>query len=186
MRRLHVDTISCELATILKMAAPPDLRISPAQSSDTPLVLSFIRKLAEYERLSHEVVADEETLRESLFGPNPAAEVLLAYVGDEPVGFAVYFRNFSTFLGRAGIYLEDLFVEPVHRGRGIGVAILANLAKLAKERGCRHLNWAVLDWNRPAIDFYRKLGAVLLDDWTVCRLSGTALNDLAQELLTER
>ena len=143
------------------------------------MILSFIRKLAEYEKLSHEVVADEDTLRESLFSANPTAEVLLAYVGDNPVGFAVYFRNFSTFLGRSGMYLEDLFVEPAYRGRGIGKAILAHVAKVAKERGCQRLNWAVLNWNRPAIEFYRGLGAVLLDDWTVCRLSGSALDELA-------
>ena len=143
------------------------------------MILSFIRKLAEYEKLSHEVVADEDTLRESLFSANPTAEVLLAYVGDNPVGFAVYFRNFSTFLGRSGMYLEDLFVEPAYRGRGIGKTILAHVAKVAKERGCQRLNWAVLNWNRPAIEFYRGLGAVLLDDWTVCRLSGSALDELA-------
>jgi GNAT superfamily N-acetyltransferase len=160
--------------------APANLRISPAQPSDVPLILSFIRKLAEYERLSDEVVANEDTLQKSLFGPAPAAEVLLAYVGNEPVGFAVYFRNFSTFLGRSGIYLEDLFVETAHRGTGIGCALLARVAKIAQERGCGRLNWAVLNWNQPAIDFYRKLGAVLLDDWTVCRLSGDALDRLAQ------
>ena len=143
------------------------------------MILTFIRKLAEYEKLSHEVVADEDTLHESLFSTNPTAEVLLAYIGENPVGFAVYFRNFSTFLGRPGMYLEDLFVEPAYRGRGIGKAILAHVAKVAKERGCQRLNWAVLNWNRPAIEFYRCLGAVLLDDWTVCRLSGRALDGLA-------
>jgi len=163
----------------MPVAPPADLRISPTQPSDVPVILSFIRKLAEYEKLSHEVVADEDTLRESLFSANPTAEVLLAYVGDNPVGFAVYFRNFSTFLGRSGMYLEDLFVEPAYRGRGIGKAILAHVAKVAKERGCQRLNWAVLNWNRPAIEFYRGLGAVLLDDWTVCRLSGSALDELA-------
>jgi GNAT superfamily N-acetyltransferase len=163
----------------MPVAPPADLRISPAQLSDVPVILSFVRKLAEYEKLSHEVVADEDTLRESLFSANPTAEVLLAYVGDNPVGFAVYFRNFSTFLGRSGMYLEDLFVEPAYRGRGIGKAILAHVAKVAKERGCQRLNWAVLNWNRPASEFYRGLGAVLLDDWTVCRLSGSALDELA-------
>jgi len=143
------------------------------------VILTFIRMLAEYEKLSHEVVADEDTLRESLFSTNPTAEVLLAYIGENPVGFAVYFRNFSTFLGRSGMYLEDLFVEPAYRGRGIGKTILAHVAKVAKERGCERLNWAVLDWNRPAIDFYRRLGAVLLDDWTICRLSGGAFDELA-------
>ena len=148
------------------------------------MILTFIRKLAEYEKLSHEVVADEDTLRESLFSTNPSAEVLLAYIGENPVGFAVYFRNFSTFLGRSGMYLEDLFVEPAYRGRGIGKAILAHIAKIAKERGCQRLNWAVLNWNRRAIEFYRGLGAVLLDDWTVCRLSGSALDELANAEIT--
>ncbi len=156
-----------------------DLRISSATESDIPLVLSFIRKLAEYEKLSQEVVADEETLRDSLFGTRPAAEVILGYLEGEPVAFAVYFQNFSTFAGRPGIYLEDLFVEPAHRGRGIGKALLAHLADLAVKRGCARLNWAVLDWNQPAIDFYKGLGAVLLDGWTVCRLSGQALQRLA-------
>ena len=155
------------------------MRIRQAQPADVPLILSFIRKLAEYERLSQEVVADENVLRESLFASNPAAEVLLAYVDQEPAGFAVYFRNFSTFLGRPGIYLEDLFVEPAHRGRGIGGALLTHLAKLARDRGYGRLNWAVLKWNQPAIDFYRRLGAVLLEDWTICRLSGVALEELA-------
>lgn len=161
-------------------ATPANLRISSAQESDVPLILSFIRKLAEYERLSHEVVASEDTLRQSLFASDAAAEVFLAYFGDEPVGFAVFFRNFSTFLGRPGIYLEDLFVEPAHRGKGIGGAMLAHLAKIARERGCRYLSWAVLKWNQSAIDFYRKLGAVLLDDWTICHLSGEALDRLAK------
>lgn len=143
------------------------------------MILSFIRKLADYEKLTHEVVTNEETLRHSLFGPNPAAEVVLAYVADEPAGFAVYFRNFSTFSGRAGIYLEDLFVEPAYRGRGVGFALLRHLAKLAKERGYARMNWAVLDWNQPAIDFYRRIGAVPLDAWTVFRLSGEALDKLA-------
>ena len=164
-------------------AAPPtNLRISPAQPSDVSLILSFIRKLAEYENLSHEVVADENTLRWSLFSDNAAAEVLLAYVANEPVGFAVYFRNFSTFAGRPGLYLEDVFVEPAHRGRGIGKAILAYLARLAKERGCERLNWAVLDWNRPAVEFYGRLGAVVLTDWRICRLSGAALEQLANQI----
>lgn len=166
-------------------ALPANLRISPAQPSDVPLILTFIRKLAEYERLSHEVVADEAVLRESLFAPNPAAEVLLAHLGSQPVGFAVYFRNFSTFLGRPGIYLEDLFVEPEHRGRGIGLALLAAIARIAQERGCLRLNWAVLEWNQTAIDFYRKIGAVLLDDWRICRLSGEALDRLAEGKIAE-
>ena len=154
----------------------PDLEILPAQIEDVPTILSFIRKLAEYEKLSHEVVADEASLRHWLFGPQPKAEVMIAYTGGAPAGFALFFHNFSTFLCRPGIYLEDLFVEPEHRGKGIGKALLIHLAKLAVERGCGRLNWAVLDWNQPAIDFYQALGAVPLDAWTVYRLSGEALN----------
>jgi GNAT superfamily N-acetyltransferase len=157
------------------------LRITPAQESDAALILSFIRKLADYEKLSHEVIATEDQIREHVFGPNPVAEVLLAYWGGEPVGFALYFRNFSTFLGQAGIYLEDLFVEPAHRGKGIGKALLVRLAKIAVERGYGRLQWAVLDWNTPSIEFYRSLGAVPLDDWTVYRVTGEALEQLASK-----
>jgi len=155
------------------------LAILPADESRIPLILSFIRKLAEYEKLSREVVADEETLRRSLFGAHPAAEVLFAYVAEEPAGFAVFFQNFSTFSGRAGIYLEDLFVDPEYRGKGIGKALLVYLAKLAKQRGYDRIDWSVLDWNQPAIDFYRRIGAVPLEEWTVFRLSGEALDSLA-------
>jgi GNAT superfamily N-acetyltransferase len=157
------------------------LRITPAQESDAALILSFIRKLADYEKLSHEVIATEDQIREHVFGANPVAEVLLAYWGGEPVGFALYFRNFSTFLGQAGIYLEDLFVEPAHRGKGIGKALLVRLAKIAVERGYGRLQWAVLDWNTPSIEFYRSLGAVPLDDWTVYRVTGEALEQLASK-----
>lgn len=156
------------------------VRILPAEQKDIPLILGFIRKLAEYEKLLDRVVADEETLRNALFGPRPAAEVILAYIGNEPVGFAVYFRTFSTFLGRSGIYLEDLFVEPAYRSKGVGTALLIYLARLTAERRCARLSWAVLDWNQPAIHFYRKLGAIPLDDWTVFELSGTALEQLAR------
>ena len=155
------------------------LRVEPATESDVPIILSYIRKLAEYEKLSHMVVATEEDIREHVFGPNPVAEVLLAYWDEEPVGFALYFRNFSTFLGRAGLYLEDLFVDPAHRGKGIGKALLARLAKIALERGYGRLQWEVLDWNTPSIEFYRRLGAVPLDQWTGYRLSGEALDRLA-------
>lgn len=155
------------------------LRIIKADETQTSLVLTFIQKLAEYERLSHEVVADEKTLRESLFGDKPVAEAVIAYLDNEPVGFALYFHNFSTFLGRPGVYLEDLFVEPKHRGCGVGKALFVHLARLAKERNCGRLNWAVLDWNEPSIQFYKKLGAVPQDEWTVYRLSGPALDDLA-------
>lgn len=155
------------------------VKISAAEEAQVPLILEFIRKLAEYEKLLDEVVADEETLRHSLFETDSPAKVIFAYLEEQPVGFAVYFHNFSTFAGRAGIYLEDLFVEPAHRGRGIGLALLSYLARVAKERGCARLNWAVLDWNQPAIEFYRRLGATPLEDWTVFRLSGDALDRLA-------
>jgi GNAT superfamily N-acetyltransferase len=154
-------------------------RIAPAAESEVPLILGFIRKLAEYEKLSHLVVATEEDIHQNVFGPNPVAEVLLAYWDNAPVGFALYFRNFSTFLGQPGIYLEDLFVEPEHRGKGIGKALLIRLANIALERGYGRLEWAVLDWNTPSIDFYRSLGAVPLDEWTAYRLTGDALSRLA-------
>lgn len=155
------------------------LRIDSATERDLPLILNFIKKLAEYEKLSHVVVATEDLLRDALFGPRPGAEVLIANWNDEPVGFALFFHNFSTFLGRRGIYLEDLFVDPPHRGKGIGKALLIHLAKIAKERNCGRFEWAVLDWNKPSIDFYKGLGAVPLDDWTSFRLTGAALDRLA-------
>jgi len=155
------------------------IRIAPAAESETPLILSFIRKLAEYEKLSHLVVATESDIHQNVFGPNPVAEVLLAHWDGAPVGFALYFRNFSTFLGQPGIYLEDLFVEPQHRGKGIGKALLIRLAEIAIERGYGRLEWAVLDWNTPSIEFYRRLGAVPLDEWTAYRLTGEALSRLA-------
>lgn len=156
-----------------------EVRIDPAGETDVPIILSFIRKLAEYEKLSHMVVATEENIREHVFGANPVAAVLLAYWDDEPVGFALYFRNFSTFLGRPGIYLEDLFVEPSHRGRGVGKALLARLAKIAVVRGYGRLEWAVLDWNTPSIEFYRSLGAIPKDEWTTYQVTGEALGKLA-------
>jgi GNAT superfamily N-acetyltransferase len=155
------------------------LRIASATEPDVSLILSFIKKLAEYEKLSHVVVASEDLLRDALFGPRPAAEVIFAYWDDEPVGFALFFHNFSTFLGRRGIYLEDLFVDPPHRGKGIGKALLIHLARIAKERNCGRFEWAVLDWNKPSIEFYKSLGAVPLDDWTLFRLTGDALARLA-------
>src|ERR1700674_312349 len=151
--------------------AVPSLRIAPATERDVAIILSFIRKLAEYEKLSHQVAATEELLRDTLFGERRVAEVLIAYLAYEPAGFALYFHNFSTFLGRPGIYLEDLFVEPAHRGKGIGKALLIEIAKIAVERGCGRFDWAVLDWNTPSIDFYKSLGAVSLDDWTLFRLT---------------
>lgn len=155
------------------------IRIVPAAEQDLPLVLDFIRKLADYEKLSHQVVATEGLLRAGLFGERRVAEVLLAYWNEEPVGFALFFHNFSTFVGRAGIYLEDLFVEPQHRGKGIGKALLAYIAKLAVERKCGRFEWAVLYWNTPSIEFYKSLGAVPLDDWTLFRLTGDALQKVA-------
>ena len=146
-----------------------------------PVILSFIRQLAEYERLSHEAVMTEDILRESLFGSRPAAEVLLGYSGDRPVAFAVFFHNFSTFLGRSGLYLEDLFVIPEMRGKGFGRALLVELAKIARERNCGRFEWAVLDWNEPAIKFYKAIGAVPMDEWTIFRVTGDALKRLAGE-----
>lgn len=156
------------------------ITISPAEEGHIPLILSFIRQLAEYERLSTRVVATEALLRESLFGKQPKAEVLIAYFEQQPAAFAVFFHNFSTFAGRPGIYLEDLFVEPKFRGKGIGKALLAQLANLTKQRDCARLEWAVLDWNTPAIKFYKKLGAEAMDDWTVYRVSGEQLDSLAK------
>jgi GNAT superfamily N-acetyltransferase len=157
----------------------PDLEIRPATEDDVPLILSLIKELAEYERLSHEVVATEEVLRDSLFGERQVAEVLIGHYQGEPMGFALFFHNFSTFLGKPGIYLEDLYVRPRYRGMGFGRTLLARLAKLARERGCGSLEWWVLDWNEPAIRFYKTSGAVPMDDWTVYRLAGEALDELA-------
>lgn len=155
-------------------------RIERASEKHLSLILSFIKELAEYERLSHEVVATEELLRDELFGPRPAAEVILAYDdADAPAGFALFFHSFSTFLGRRGLYLEDLYVKPELRGHGIGRALLAHLAQLALARNCGRLEWAVLNWNEPAIKFYRRIGAAPMDDWTTFRLTGEALNRLA-------
>lgn len=158
----------------------PNLRIEKATEKDVGLILGFIRELAEYEHLSHEVVATEELLQESLFGKRPVAEALIGYYEGKPVGFAVFFHNFSTFLGRPGIYLEDLYVQPPMRGKGIGRAMLVYLAKLAKERQCGRLEWSVLDWNEPAIKFYKGLGAIPKDKWTGYRLTGEALDALAE------
>ena len=153
--------------------------IRTTTAEDVPTILAFIRRIAEYEKLLHEVVADEETLRESLFGERPTAEVVLGEREGETIAFAVYFHNFSTFMGRPGIYLEDLFVLPEHRGSGAGKALLLYLANLAKERNCARLEWNVLDWNEPALKFYHKLGAVPMDEWTIHRVTGDALDTLA-------
>jgi len=155
------------------------LVVRQATRADVPVVLGMIRALADYEKLSEHVVATEAMLDRSLFGPDPAAEVLLAFLDDRPVGFAVYFRSFSTFLGGPAMYLEDIFVVPEARGRGIGRQLLATVAKIAVDRGCGRMDWSVLDWNRSAIEFYRRLGARPLDDWTIYRLIGKALIDVA-------
>ena len=144
-----------------------------------PLILSFIKKLAVYERLEHEAVATEEILRETLFGERPSAEVVIGYYQNKPVCFALFFHSFSTFLGRPGIYLEDLFVDEEQRGKGFGKALLVYLARLAVERNCGRLEWAVLNWNEPAIRFYQSLGARPMDEWTVYRLTGETLTALA-------
>lgn len=151
------------------------LRIEAACAADVPLILGFIRELADYERLSDQVSATEAALQATLFGERPAAEVLIARVGDQAVGFALYFANYSTFLAKPGIYLEDLYVQLAHRGHGVGRALLQRVAALAVERGCGRLEWSVLDWNEPAIGFYRRLGAAPMDDWTIFRLTGEAL-----------
>ncbi|CEG57886.1 GNAT family N-acetyltransferase [Legionella fallonii] len=155
------------------------IEIRCATISDVPLILQFIKELAEYERLFHEVVATEELLQETLFGAQSHAEVIIGYLDDKAVGFALFFHNFSTFLGKPGIYLEDLYVKPEARGQGVGRIMLAYLAKLAKDRNCGRLEWRVLDWNEAAINFYKSIGAVALDDWIVYRVVDRALDDLA-------
>ncbi len=152
--------------------------IRPATPADIPAIVGFIRALADYEKLSHAVVATEDQLRSHLFAPRPAAEVLVGEIDGRPVGFALFFPNFSTFLAKPGIYLEDLFVLPDARGSGVGTALLTAVAKLAVERDAGRLEWSVLDWNAPAIGFYRKLGAVPMDEWTVMRVTGDALRQL--------
>jgi GNAT superfamily N-acetyltransferase len=155
------------------------VRIERATAADVPDILAFIQGLAEYERLLDNVVATEERLRDSLFGARPAAEVVFACAGDERVGFALFFETYSTFLAQRGLYLEDLFVKPEHRGQGYGKALLAHLARIALERGCGRFEWAVLDWNAPSIGFYKSLGARPMEEWTTFRLTGDALESLA-------
>lgn len=152
--------------------------IRSAQPDDTPAIYDLIRRLAEYERLLDQFVLTPERLHEHLFGPRPFAESLVAEEPDGIVGFALFFHNYSTFAGRPGLYLEDLFVLPEHRGRGHGKSLLREVARLAVERGCGRLEWSVLDWNEPSIQFYRSLGATPLDDWTMFRLTGEALEEL--------
>ena len=156
------------------------LRLRPATQRDVPEILRLIRALAKYEKLSRQVVATQAGLRKTLFGPKPSAEVLLAPVEGRVAGFALFFQSYSTFLARPGIYLEDLFVDPPYRGRGIGKALLAAVAKIAIKRGCGRFEWAVLDWNSPAIRFYKSVGARPMKDWTVFRLAGKDLEKLAK------
>jgi GNAT superfamily N-acetyltransferase len=162
------------------MNTQSDFEIRRAFIEDVPVILELIRELATYERAPNEVAATEEQLVDVLFGERPAAEVLLAFEGKSPVGFAVFFHNFSTWLGRPGLYLEDLFVKPEKRGKGYGRALLVDLAKIARDRGCGRMEWAVLDWNGPAIKFYRALGAKPMEEWTVFRLTRDGIARLAQ------
>ena len=155
------------------------MRIVPATSAEAPVILDMILSLAEYEKLSHVVVATEQQIHDTLFGPKPAAEVLLAESNGEWIGFALFFPTYSTFLAQPGLYLEDLYVKPQARGRGFGTALLTELAKIAVARGYGRVEWAVLDWNAPSIGFYKKLGAVAMDEWTTYRLTGNDLRKLA-------
>lgn len=159
------------------------ISIRPATPEDLPLVAELIRGLADYEKLAHEVRFEEAVLGEKLFGPRPYAEVIIGEINGAAQGFALFFHNFSTFEGRPGIYLEDLFVRPDARGAGLGKALLAELAKLAVERDCARLEWSVLDWNEPSIGFYKALGARMMDEWTVMRVDGVVLGELAGEAL---
>jgi len=165
-----------------KKAPIPPLKISRAKKSDIPTIRDFIRRLAEYEKLSHEMKATQSLLREHLFGSKRAAEVIIAKLGKKPVGFALFFTTFSTFVGRPGIWLEDLFVLPDNRRQGVGRALLRVVAQIAVQRKCGRLEWSVLDWNQPAIRLYRKLGAKAMDQWTIQRVTGPALRRLAKKI----
>jgi GNAT superfamily N-acetyltransferase len=156
----------------------PAIVIREADLSDVPLILSFIKGIAEYERLAHTVETTEDMLHTYLFGEKRYAEVLLAFLGEEPAGYALYFHNYSTFTGRPGLYLEDLFVKPEYRGKGIGFTLLKHVAQIAVDRNCGRMEWSVLDWNEPAIAFYQKLGAVPMGGWTVYRLIENELRNL--------
>lgn len=162
------------------METAADFRIRLAERDDVPTILSLIRELAEYERAPNEVIATEDQLRENLFGAHPGAEVLIGEEAGKPVGFALFFHNFSTWVGQRGLYLEDLFVRPTVRGKGYGRALLVRLAELARERDCGRMEWAVLDWNKPAIQFYLKLGARPNEEWTIYRLTRDGIARLAQ------
>jgi GNAT superfamily N-acetyltransferase len=159
----------------------PKVRIEPALPTDVPVICELIKELAEFERLQDQFIATDDRLRESLFGARPRAEVLMARLHGEAVGFALFFHNYSTFRAQPGIYLEDLYVRPPYRGRGYGKALLSHIAQLAVDRGCGRFEWSVLDWNQRAIDFYKELGAVPLNDWTMFRVSDQALVDMAKQ-----
>ena len=161
------------------MSEKPAIRIERATERDVPLIFRLIQGLADYEKLAHEVTATEAGLHETLFGARPAADVIIAYAGETPAGFALFFPNYSTFLGKPGLYLEDLFVLPEWRGHGLGLALMKGLAAIAVERGCGRFEWSVLDWNEPAIGFYQGLGARLMDGWSIVRVTGDALTKLA-------
>ena len=169
------------MANALIATGQPGVKLRFARQGDAALVLAFIHELADYEQLPHEVEADAGMLAETLFGESPDAEVVIAEVDGMPAGFALFFHNYSTFLGRRGLHLEDLFVRPAFRGKGIGRVLMAFLAKLAVARGCGRFEWSVLDWNTPAIDFYRSLGARAMDEWTGQRVTGPALHALADQ-----
>ncbi len=157
----------------------PGFEIRPATEADAPVILSFVKQLAEYEKLAGEVAATESSIRDTLFGNRRVAEVAIGYFEAKPAGFVLFFHNYSTFLGRPGLYIEDLFVEEAYRRRGFGRALLLYVARLAEERRCGRLEWSVLDWNEPAIQFYKKLGALPMSDWTVYRVTGESLRRLA-------
>ena len=161
---------------------PEIISLRPATIADTPRILAFIRGLAEYEKLSYVCLATEESLRQTLFGPRPFAEVIMADYDGQPVGFALFFHNYSTFRAAPGIYLEDLYVLPALRGKGIGKALLKELARLAVDRGCARLEWSVLDWNAPAIAFYKSIGAEPQEEWTIFRVTDESLNRLAKSI----
>ena len=162
------------------MTTPNSISISSATERDIPIILKFIKGLADYEKLSHTVAATEDSLRKTLFGNPKYAEVLIARLNNNPVGFALFFHNYSTFLAKPGIYLEDLFVLPEHRKKGVGKALLVHLAQIARDRNCGRFEWSVLDWNQPAIDFYQRIGAKLLPDWRICRMTTDQFTKLAE------
>ena len=156
-----------------------NLDIRPATAGQVPLIMNFIKEMAEYEKLTHELVTDEDILRENLFGKNRSAEAVIGYYKEKPVGYAMFFYNFSSFTGKPGLYIEDIYVKTEHRGKGFGRALLLYLARLARDKKCARMEWAVLTWNEPAINFYKKMGAVSMDEWRIFRLSGESLKKLA-------